>query len=84
MLWGVLQMIHLWETFPKLDFCAGCGRGAAPFKETKGGISPMLGKRPLKIFAYGCEKLTWDLRGMGQLLGGALQVGSLGKWVTSG
>lgn len=79
MLWGVLQMIHLWETFPKLDFCARCGRGAAPCKGTKGGISPMLGKGPLKIFAYGWEKLTWDPRRMGQLLGEALQVGSLGK-----
>lgn len=30
------------------------------------------------------EKLTWDPREMEQLSGGALQVGSLGKWVTSG
>lgn len=45
-------------------------------KETKGGISPMVGKRPLKISANGsswCEKFTWDPRVTGQLLGGALQ-----------
>lgn len=47
----------------------------------------MVGKGPLKIFAYGSsgyEKLTWDPRKIGELIRGALQVGSLGKWVTSG
>lgn len=58
MLWGVLQMIHLWETFPRLDFYAGCGRGAAPCK----GVTLQINKR--RSFPHGGEGTTenlWEL-----------------------
>lgn len=56
MLWGALQMIHMWETFPhKLDFWAGCGKGAAPGK----GAMLQINKR--RHFPHGGEETTENL-----------------------